>query len=126
MDCKVNGSLHNFKITFVIFVSLIFLTAFSTEAHADENNCFDSEMPITPEEERIAEGAPIPQNILEDSNFNRYVDEFIEDLCSAPNLKNAENKIKKNGTQLFDNAVKQAQGGGPEPELDRYDDRPLY
>ena len=121
MDCKVNGSLFNFKV----FVSLIFLAVFSTKAHAGENNCFDIEMPITPEEQRIDEGAPIPQNILEDSNFQRYVDEFIEDLCSAPNLENAENKIKKNGTQLFENAVKQAQGQGA-GKLDRYDDRPLY
>lgn len=126
MDCKVNGSLFNFKVIFVIFVSLIFLAVFSTKAHAGENNCFDIEMPITPEEQRIDEGAPIPQNILEDSNFQRYVDEFIEDLCSAPNLENAENKIKKNGTQLFENAVKQAQGQGADPKLDRYDDRPLY
>lgn len=125
-DCNVNGNLLRMKTIFVIFVSILFLAAFSTKAHADANNCLNTEKPITPEEQRINEGAPIPQNILEDSNFQKYVDEFIEDLCSAPNLKNVENKITKNGTNLFKSAVKQAQGQGAEPVLDRYDDRPLY
>jgi len=36
-------------------------------------------------------------------------------------LKEGTKKVNKHGTQLWENAVKQAQGKGSQTELDRYD-----
>lgn len=89
--------------------------------------CFDPSLPVTQEEQRIADRAPIPQKILKDSRFDHFVEKFERDLCRAQNVKHAQKIVEKHGTQLWKTAVNRAQGKRPDlGKLDRYDDRPLY
>ncbi|WP_173916871.1 hypothetical protein [Halobacillus sp. Marseille-Q1614] len=91
------------------------------------DDCFNKEVPLTPEEQRIEDGKPIPQQIMADADFTQYADQFEENLCQAKDMKQAENIIKKHGEKLWKTAVQRAQGERSElGELDRYDDRPLY
>lgn len=113
--------LVNNRTIMTVLMTLILFVTVSIEASAKEINCFNDNQAITPEEQRIKEVAPIPQYILKDSNFAQYVERFQEDICSASSLKKAQKKVNKHGTQLWENAVKQAQGKGPQTELDRYD-----
>ncbi|WP_409297182.1 hypothetical protein V1498_04880 [Peribacillus sp. SCS-26] len=101
---------------------------FSGQAEASkENSCFDPTVKETLEEQRIKDGAPIPQQILEVTNFDQFIDKFNKDLCSSPNVDQALKAIETNGTQLWRTAVDRAQGKRPDlGDLDRYDDRPLY
>ncbi len=130
----VNGSLHRTS-ALSIAVLLLASTLFTGPAFAERSDassqqrgeCFDPTLPVTPEEQRIAEGAPIPQQILEDSRFDRLVEKFERDLCSANHLADAKRVVTKHASRLWRTAVDRAQGKrrdlGP---LDRYDDRPLY
>ncbi|RZT21454.1 pyroglutamyl peptidase [Fictibacillus sp. BK138] len=108
--------------------SMIFFGSQLAEAkEKDKTSCYDSSVTLTPEEQRIEDGKPIPQQILEDSEFTQYVDKFKRDLCSAKSEKQAEKLIKRHGTKLWKTAVDRAQGKRPDlGELDTYDDRPLY
>jgi hypothetical protein len=90
-------------------------------------SCYDTSVPLTAEEQRIEDGQPIPQQLLEDSEFTQYVDKFNRDLCSVKSTPQAERVIKQNGTQLWKTAIDRAQGKRKDlGDLDRYDDRPLY
>lgn len=119
-------------ISIAAFLSLS--TLFTAPATAEMSNgpqkgaeCFDSTLPVTAEEQRIADGAPIPQQILKDSRFDRFVKEFERDLCSTHNLADAKKAVRKHATLLWRTAVDRAQGRRPDlGDLDRYDDRPLY
>ncbi|MEW9031572.1 MAG: hypothetical protein AB2404_02405 [Planifilum fimeticola] len=96
-------------------------------AETSGGSCFDSALPVTAEERRIADGAPIPHQILEDSRFDRFVTAFERDLCSANNLTDAEKTVKKHAALLWRTAVDRSQGRRPDlGDLDPYDDRPLY
>lgn len=116
-----------------LFLLPVLLTSFLISsgpqgAHAEtKTGCFDSRVSITPEEKRITDGAPIPQRILKESRFDRYVDRFEHALCSAPDLRTAEKVVERHSTRLWQTAVDRAQGKRPDlGTLDRYDDRPLY
>ncbi|OYD09872.1 hypothetical protein [Paludifilum halophilum] len=89
--------------------------------------CYDVNRPVTPEEQRIDDGKPIPRQILEDSRFDRFVEEFQQDLCRSSGPEAAKRLVEKTGVQLWKTAVDRAQGKRPDlGNLDRYDDRPLY
>src|SRR5690606_14678116 len=77
--------------------------------------------------QRIADGAPIPQQILKDSRFDRVVTAFERELCSARSAADAKKAVKKHAAQLWRTAVDRAQGRRHDlGDLDPYDDRPLY
>ncbi|MFD2922238.1 hypothetical protein [Halobacillus naozhouensis] len=110
------------------FVSLVLLVFLPVKSYAKEKaDCYDSSVPLTLEEQRITEGGPYAKEILHDSQFDQFVEKFEKQLCSAPNLTNAENIITKHGSQIWETAVARAQGERPNMgKLDQYDDRPLY
>ncbi|MFC4077789.1 hypothetical protein [Salinithrix halophila] len=92
-----------------------------------EIGCYDRSIPVTPEEQRISDGKPIPQQILKESRFDRFTDRFERDLCSASSPEAATKLVEKHGSRLWKTAVQRAQGKRPDMgDLDRYDDRPLY
>ncbi|MDA8354374.1 MAG: pyroglutamyl peptidase [Firmicutes bacterium] len=100
-----------------------------TEVYTQQpmTGCTNPDAPITPEEERIEDGAPIPGRILKDSRFDQYVKAFERDLCQAPDVNTAKKLIPVHGSRLWQTAVDRAQGKCPDlGALDRYDDRPLY
>lgn len=118
---------------FWLFLLPVLLTSFLISTEPQEalaktpTGCLDSSVSVTPEEERITEGTPIPQQILKESRFDRYVKRFEQDLCSTSHLQTAEKIVERHGTQLWKTAVDRAQGKRPDlGTLDRYDDRPLY
>lgn len=126
---KNSGNLSLYLISIIVGAIVFFiLAAFpsAVPAKANDDGCFDTSTPVTPEEQRIEEGAPIPQQILSDSHFDHDVDEFMDELCTAESVDTAKDLVKDHGTQLWEKAVQQAQGKGFESDLDRYDDRPLY
>jgi len=121
--------------TILLVMSLVLslaATAVAAPSGPVAAQCFDESLPVTVEETRleaIPEGGtePASQQILARSGFDRFVDQFITSLCRAPNLQQAENMVRTQGTALWRAAVDRAQGRGPaHGDLDRYDDRPLY
>ncbi|MDA2811042.1 pyroglutamyl peptidase [Nocardiopsis sp. RSe5-2] len=95
----------------------------------------------TVEEERLS--GDVPQEILRRSGFDGMAADFTRALCSAPNLKAAENAVRRHGDRLWSAAVARVQGTGPyaeasqgtskgagrdgsEDRLSAGDDRPLY
>ncbi|MDA2808687.1 pyroglutamyl peptidase [Nocardiopsis suaedae] len=83
----------------------------------------------TVEEERLS--GNVPQEILRRSGFDGMAADFTRALCSAPNLKAAENAVRRHGDRLWSAAVARVQGTGPyqgasEDGLSAGDDRPLY
>ncbi|WP_020380429.1 hypothetical protein [Nocardiopsis chromatogenes] len=87
----------------------------------------------TVEEQRLSDD--VPQEILRRSGFDGTAADFTRALCSAPNLKAAENAVRRHGDRLWSAAVARVQGTGPyrgasrdtsEDGLSAGDDRPLY
>jgi hypothetical protein len=110
-----------------VFSMMFFITHPAEAKEKDKTSCYDSSVPLTPEEQRIEDGKPISHQILEDSEFTQYVEKFKRDLCSASSAEKAEKMIAKHGTSLWKTSVDRAQGKRPDlGELDTYDDRPLY
>ncbi|UOQ45815.1 hypothetical protein MUN89_07765 [Halobacillus salinarum] len=123
--------MKNVKITSLAlagFLALIGMVAASpSQASAKSNSCYDTDTPLTPEEQRIEDGSPIPQQIMEDADFTKFAQRFKKKLCQAKNSKQAEKAVQKHGTHLWKIAVKRAQGKRSDlGTLDSYDDRPLY
>ncbi|MDQ0482955.1 hypothetical protein [Guptibacillus hwajinpoensis] len=117
----------NWKWGIALLLIGVFTFVFMPTVGSAKSSCYDSNVPLTPEEQRIEDGAPIPQQLMSDANFTEFTDEFKEDLCKAKNIKIAQKAIEKHGTKLWNTAVARAQGEKPNlGELDRYDDRPLY
>lgn len=119
------------RLAIVVTASLLVLSSLaplpSITLAKSEAVCFDPSLPVTQEEQRMTDGAPIPQRILKDSRFDQFVEKFERDLCAAQNVKHAQKIVEGHGTQLWKTAVHRAQGKRPDlGKLDRYDDRPLY
>ncbi|MBY6037138.1 hypothetical protein KUV80_10750 [Fictibacillus nanhaiensis] len=117
-----------FTVFSAVFLFIIMFSEKESVVQAQgKQHCYNTSIPLSPEEQRIEEGFPIPQQILEDSEFTQYVGKFKRDLCSAQNAEKAEKVMKQHGTSLWKTAVDRAQGKRPDlGDLDTYDDRPLY
>ncbi|MBH0156725.1 hypothetical protein IHV10_10130 [Fictibacillus sp. 5RED26] len=114
-------------MTCALLLGVVIFENGETAEAKNQTSCFDSNVALTAEEERIEDGRPIPQQILRESEFTSYVERFKKDLCSARSPEKAEKVIQKHGTALWKTAVDRAQGKRPDlGELDSYDDRPLY
>jgi pyrrolidone-carboxylate peptidase len=93
--------------------------------------CLDPAAPLLVEEQRLtgADGqpAPVPQEILDRSGFDRYSPAFTRALCAVHSRAAAERVVTAAGRLLWTGAVARVQGraqaGG---DLSRDDDRPLY
>ncbi|MFG6150207.1 hypothetical protein [Halobacillus sp. B23F22_1] len=110
-----------------ILCTLAFVLGGEEMVSADSmEDCFNKGVTLTSEEERIEEGEPIPQKIMEKADFAQFADQFKRNLCGADNIRQAEKFITLGGEQLWNKAVEHAQGEVDFGELDRYDDRPLY
>ncbi|WP_082234546.1 hypothetical protein [Halobacillus massiliensis] len=115
----------NVRIILGFILSLAIMSGGGQVAAAE--NCFNEGISLTPEEQRIEDGKPIPQQIMQEAQFTQYADQFKKDLCQAENIKQVENLITKHGEKLWSTAVQRAQGERTDlGDLDRYDDRPLY
>lgn len=94
--------------------------------------CLDPNVPLTPEEARLTRAIgpdpePVPDQILRRSGFDRFLAPFVDALCSAPTLHNAQVVVTQHGKHLWRAAVDRVQGRGPEGgDLPRSDDRPLF
>ncbi|SDZ78310.1 hypothetical protein SAMN05421743_101182 [Thalassobacillus cyri] len=117
------------KLSNVILTWIVILIAgFGTTSFVNaESHCYNEDVPLTPEEQRMEDGAPIPQQIMNDAEFTQFAEIFEERLCKVNNVDQAEKLISTHGEQLWDTAIARAQGKRPDlGDLDRYDDRPLY
>lgn len=92
---------------------------------AQPAGCRDASVPLTVEEQRLAES--VPQEILRRSGFDSVASEFTGALCRADSYGEARKVAVRHGQRLWQHAVERAQGRGPaEGDLSRVDDRPLY
>ncbi|WP_371017411.1 hypothetical protein [Pseudalkalibacillus sp. JSM 102089] len=118
---------REWKYGIALFLVGMLTFGFSPLTGSAKGDCFNTDAALTPEEQRMEDGAPIPQQIMDKAKFTVFADEFKEDLCKAKSVKKAEKVIEKHGEKLWDTAVARAQGERNDlGELDRYDDRPLY
>lgn len=92
---------------------------------AQPAGCTDASVPLTVEEQRLAE--PVPQEILQRSGFDPVAPGFTRALCGADSYRQAQEVVVRHGQRLWQRAVERAQGRGPAAgDLSRADDRPLY
>lgn len=95
-------------------------------------DCLDPDVPLTPEELRLGRAIgpnpePVADQILRRSGFDRFLEPFLKDLCTAPTFRVAEVAVTTHGQRLWRAAVDRVQGRGPAGgDLPRSDDRPLY
>lgn len=109
------------------------MSASVRSAPARSADCYDESLPSTVEESRLTVptvpgAAPASEQLLAAGGFQRAVDRFASQLCSAPNLRTATRFAEQQGALLWRQATQRAQGPS-RPSLgwiDSYDDRPLY
>ncbi|PRY16835.1 hypothetical protein [Kineococcus rhizosphaerae] len=87
--------------------------------------------PPTVEESRLGTpavpgGAPVAQQVLTASGFDRFPAAFEAALHSAASLPELLAVVRGHGAALWDAAVARAREPEPAGSLDRFDDRPLY
>jgi len=99
-------------------------TLVPTVTAAATPTCADPAVPLTVEEQRLAQ--PKPQEVLQRSGFDRFERLFTPALCALPNARVATVAMKAQGRALWAAAVARAQGRLPAGTLPVTDDRPLY
>ncbi|WP_028782212.1 hypothetical protein [Thalassobacillus devorans] len=114
--------------TVIMTWTAILIAGFGTTSVVKaESHCYNEDVSLTPEEQRMEDGAPVPQQIMDDAEFTQFAERFEEQLCKAESVEQAKKLISNHGEQLWDTAIARAQGKRPDlGDLDRYDDRPLY
>jgi pyrrolidone-carboxylate peptidase len=99
-------------------------TLVPTVTAAATPTCADPSVPLTVEEQRLAQ--PKPQEVLQRSGFDRFERLFTPSLCALPSARVATVAVKAQGRALWAAAVARAQGRLPAGTLPVTDDRPLY
>lgn len=93
--------------------------------------CYTDTTELTVEEQRL--DAPLPgtdepaaRRFVEAAGFDTIVDDFARRLCDVAGVDAATRTARAFGSDLWDLAVRRAQGRVEIGTIDRYDDRPLY
>lgn len=94
-------------------------------------DCYTDTTELTVEEQRL--GRPLPgseepaaRRFVEAAGFDSIVDKFALRLCETATLDAATSAARAFGSDLWQLAVRRAQGETDIGSIDRYDDRPLY
>ncbi|MDR7275683.1 hypothetical protein [Catenuloplanes atrovinosus] len=104
------------------------LPAVERASAGEPAGCFDSALPLTAEEQRLARGAdPVGPRLVRAGGFAELVAEFRATLCATESMPAAGTAVTRAGQRLWQAAVDRAQGRAPGTgTLDELDDRPLY
>ncbi|WP_430783339.1 hypothetical protein [Actinoplanes sp. G11-F43] len=113
------------RITGALTALLLGAVAAPAPASAATRDCFDTALPVTVEEARIA-AEQVPGALIEAGGFTGLPGGLRAALCSAPTLAAAARKAEAAGERLWTTAVARAQGRIQMGDIERYDDRPLY
>jgi len=86
------------------------------------------EVPVEQRDANEDDEVPFAQQILEESGFEQFVDEFMSALCDASSGSEAEDIIGDYGETVWEAAVDRAQGDdlGDTDSVPQHDSRPLY
>ncbi|MFS8100525.1 hypothetical protein LFM09_25690 [Lentzea alba] len=99
-------------------------------AHAQDASCYDTNVPLTVEEQRlddtlVAGGPAVGPALVKLAGFDGRVADFTTNLCRQVVPKQAQQFVEREGNALWKAAVARAQSTKPLAH-DAYDDRPLY
>lgn len=99
-------------------------------AHAQDANCYDTNTPLTVEEQRlddtlVAGGPAVGPALVQLAGFDGRVTDFTAKLCRQAAATQARQFVEREGNALWKAAVARAQSSKPLTH-DAYDDRPLY